>query len=463
MTRPLAGATQRAIAQVENATQHRSALRLLRKGASLTLVVLVAGAGISMLTHLFIARMIGQSEYGVYALMLSWTGVLAVVAQMGQDTSVVRFLPTYVARRQWSEARGLRRAIGTWVFVASVVIGGIGCAWVYGSRSAHSAAWSATFYIGFATLPLTTLLNQSSALLRALKHAAASSAYSSVVRRLVLVGVFGIAVLAGAHASAPLTALAAAIAMLIALALSSWHLRHRWPVEGKSAKPRYAARPWLAMGGKLGTVSIVMVAGRWLDVLILGAMVQPSLLGAYYAAVQIAAFAWYGAIAANVILAPMLAERYDAEDYVGLEVVARRGAWYSFLVALACAVVFVLVGRWALGLFGSGFEAGYVPMLILLLAYCVAGVLGDTPLLLSMTRYQLAGSAFAAAGMVAGGVVAVLLIPRFGAIGAALGALCSQIVWRALSLWFAITRLHVNTSIVHPRIRFAFSPIRRRQ
>jgi O-antigen/teichoic acid export membrane protein len=434
-------------------TTHASALRLLRKGASRTLVVLLAGAGISMLAHLLIARVIGQAEYGVYVLMLSWTGVLAVVAQMGQDTSVVRFLPTYVARGQWGEARGLRRAVGTWVFSAAVVIGGLGCAWVYGTRSAHSATWSATFYIGFAALPLTTLVDQNSAFLRALKHAAASSVYSSVLRKLVLIAALGVALLAGMHADARLAAFATALAILIALAASSWHLRHKWPAEAKSTEPNYTMRPWLIMGGKLGTMSVVIVAGRWLDVLILGAMVRPSLLGAYYAAVQIAALAWYGADAANVILAPMLAERYDAGDYQGLEAVARRAAWYSFLIALACAVLFALIGRWGLGLFGRGFEAGYVPMLILLLAYCTAGMLGDAPLLLSMTRYQLASSAFAAVGVAANCIVAILLIPRLGAVGAALGALSSQCVWRTLSLWFAVARLRINPSIVHWNIR----------
>ena len=430
-------------------------LRILRKGTSLTLVVLVSGAGISMLAHLFIARVIGQAEYGVYALMLSWTGVLAVVAQMGQDASVVRFLPTYVAYGQWGEARGLRRAIGTWVFLAAVAIGVLGCAWVYASRSAHSAGWSATFYIGFATLPLTTLLDQSSAFLRALKHAAASTVYSSVVRKLALIVVLGVAVLAGARADAPLAALATALAMPVALAASAWHLRHKWPAEAKLTIPSYTVRPWLLMGGKMGTMSIVIVAGRWLDVLILGAMVQPSALGAYYAAVQIAALAWYGANAANVILGPMLAERYDAKDHAGLEAVAQRAAWYAFLVALACVVLFALVGRWALGLFGSGFEAAYLPMLILLLAYCIAGALGDAPLVLSMTRYQLAGSLFSAAGVAANCIVAILLIPRFGAVGAAFGALSSQCVWRALSLWFAITRLHVNPSIARWRASIA--------
>jgi len=258
----------------------------------------------------------------------------------------------------------------------------------------------------------------------------------------------GVAVLAGAHADAPLAALASALAMFVAFVASAWHLHRRFPNEAKSVTPCYAVRPWLVMGGKLGVMSVVIVAGRWLDVLILGAMVNPALLGAYYAAVQIAAIAWYGANAANVILAPMLAERYDAHDFVGMEAVARRATWYSLLVALACTALFALVGRWALGLFGSGFEVAYMPMLILLLAYCIGGLLGDAPLLLSMTRYQLASSAFAAAGVVTNCLVAILLIPRFGATGAALGALSSQCVWRASSLWFAATRLRINPSLV---------------
>ena len=435
--------------QPRTAEGHDQSLRVLRKGACWTLLVAVAGAGVSMLAHLFIARVIGQAEYGIYALMLSWIGVLAVVAQMGQDASVVRFLPTYIARRQWGETRGLRRAIGTWVFLTALLAGGVGCLWVYRVGAAHSTAWRLTFYIGFATLPLTTQLDQNGAFLRALKHAAASTIYSSVVRKLALICVLGVAVLIGARADAPLAALATALGALIALALSAWHLRCKWPSEGKRAKPLYASRSWLVMGGKLGIMSTVIVAGRWLDVLILGAMVSPSVLGAYYAAVQIAALAWYGANAANVILGPMLAERYDAHDYRGLEAITRRAAWYAFLVALACAVLFALVGRWALGLFGSGFEVAYVPMLILLLAYCISGVLGDAPLLLSMTRYQLAGSLFSAVGVAANCIVAILLIPKFGAVGAALGALSSQCVWRLLALWFAIARLRVNPSIVH--------------
>lgn len=448
-------AARTAMSQPRAAEARDQGLRVLRKGASWTLLVAVTGAGVSMLAHLFIARVIGQAEYGVYALMLSWVGVLAVVPQMGQNASVVRFLPTYAARGQWAYARGLRRAIGAWVLFAALVVGSLGCVWVYEARSAHSASWSATFYIGFATLPLMTQLEQSGAFLRALKHAAASTVYYNLVRKLALIGGVGLAVLAGVSINAPMAALATALATLTALVLSAGYLRHKWPIAGKSAKPSYAMRSWFAMGCKLGIMSIVIVASRWLDVLILGAMVKPALLGAYYAAVQIAALAWYGADAANVILGPMLAERYDAHDYRGLEIVARRAAWYAFLVAVACAVVFTLVGRWALGLFGSGFEVAYAPMLILLLGYCVAGIFGDAPLVLAMTRYQMAASLFAAAAVVVNGVVAIILIPSLGPVGAAWAALSSLCAWRLLSLWFVVTKMHVNPSIVYRRAGIA--------
>lgn len=441
--------------QSQNAGTGGVSLRVLRRGTFWTFAVLVAGAGISVLTNLFIARVVGQGEYGVYALMLSWIGVLAVVAQMGQDSSVVRFLPTYVVRAQWAQARGLRRAVGTWVFLAAAAIAAVGCAWVFWSGPARSSSWNATFYVGFVMLPIMTLLDQNSAFLRALKHAVSSTIYTNVVRKLTLIGILGAGVFFGLHADAPLAAVSTGLGALVALALSTWHLGTKWPIEGKRVSPAYALRPWLTMGGKLGIISVVIVAGRWADVLILGAMVKPSLLAAYYAAVQVAALAWYGAGAANVILGPMLAERYDAEDYRGMGMVARRAAWYAFLVALSCTVVFALVGRWALGLFGNGFEVGYVPMLILLIAYCIAAALGDAPLVLAMTRYQLAGSIFSAAGVVADCVVAILLIPKFGPVGAALGAFSSQCVWRFLSLWFVVTRLHVNPSIVHFGIKYA--------
>src|SRR3546814_10023785 len=72
---------------------HASSLQLLKRGASGAFLVTVGGTGLSFLANLVMARVIGRHEFGVYALMFSWVSVLAVIAQAGQDISMIRLLP----------------------------------------------------------------------------------------------------------------------------------------------------------------------------------------------------------------------------------------------------------------------------------------------------------------------------------------------------------------------------------
>lgn len=426
---------------------------ILKRGASGALLVSIAGAGLGAIAHLIVARLIGQAEYGTYALMLSWVSVLAVVAQMGQDTSVVRFLPTYVLRAEWGAARGLHRAIGAWVFAISLLVACTGCMLVHWLGHSHAAAWHATFYIGFAMLPVLTQLQQSGAFHRAFKRAVASNVYIVVVRPVALLALLGVAVFAGTKLDAPIAAAAGAVATLLALIVSAWHLARAWPAPGKSVTPTYKLRPWLVVGAQLSVLSMVIIAGSRLDVLLLGALVDPLQVGAYYAAVQIAGFALYGMQAVSVVLAPMIAERYDAGDLVGVQAVARRATRYSVLAAVASAMFFALAGRWVLGWFGPGFDSAYVPLLILLLGYCLTSAFGEVGFLMSMTKYQKQVSLFVLVGIAVNCVATLLLVPRLGATGAAIGAVLSLAVWRWLALRFVIRRIGINPSLIGRRRR----------
>lgn len=436
---------------VANASGPAADFIILKRGASGALLVSIAGAGLGAIAHLIVARLIGQAEYGTYALMLSWVSVLAVVAQMGQDTSVVRFLPTYVLRAEWGTARGLHRAIGAWVFAISLLVACTGCLLVHWLGQSHTAAWRATFYIGFAMLPVLTQLQQSGALHRAFKRAVASNVYIVVVRPVALLALLGIAVLTGIKLDAPIATAVSAVAALLALVASAWHLARAWPAPGKSVTPTYRLRPWLVVGVQLSVLSMVIVAGSRLDVLLLGALVDPAQVGAYYAAVQIAGFALYGMQAVSVVLAPMIAERHDAGDLVGVQAVARRATRYSVLAAVASAVFFALAGRWVLGWFGPGFDSAYLPLLILLLGYCLTSAFGEVGFMMSMTKYQKQVSLFVLVGIAVNCVATLLLVPRLGATGAAIGAVLSLAVWRWLALRFVIRRIGINPSLVGRR------------
>jgi O-antigen/teichoic acid export membrane protein len=131
----------------------------------------------------------------------------------------------------------------------------------------------------------------------------------------------------------------------------------------------------------------------------------------------------------------------------GLQLVATRAARFSFAGALAVSLGFGVAGHWLLGLFGPGFDAAYVPLLILLCGYCATTSLGEVGFMLSMTRFQRRASMLVLVGVAANAAVAWLLVPSLGATGAAIGAVASLLVWRALA-WRAVrARLGIDPSI----------------
>lgn len=417
---------------------------LMHRGASGALAVSVAGTALGFVIHVVVARLIGKADYGVYVLMLSWIGVLATVAQAGQDINVVRFLPTYVLRGEWGRARGLRRGIGLLVLGISVVMGLAGCVIVYVSRAHHSSAWGTTFYIGFAMLPILTQLQQSGAMHRAFKRAASSNAYNLIVRPLVLIALLPLLVLVFHRIDAPLAAAASALAALVALAVSAWHLSRAWPSAGTHVRPEYRLGEWMRLGVQLSAFSIIWVVGYRVDVLVLGGLLGAGDVGPYYAATIMAAVSTYALNAVNVALGPMIAERYDANDLPGLRAICRRAAHISFAGALVAWVLIAVLGRWALGLFGRGFESAYVPLLILAAGGTLASIFGPVDAILALTKYQKQISLFVVVGVLVNSLVTIALVPHLGPTGAAIGFAVAIIVWRSMAFWFAVVHLGIN-------------------
>ncbi len=421
--------------------------RLLRRGASGAFIVSVVGTALGLLANLVMARLIGRAQYGIYALMFSWVSVLVMVAQAGQDISIIRFLPGYIQDNAWGKVRGLRIGVGLFVLATSICVAITGCVVVHVVGANHSASWRDTFYIGFAMLPILTQLQQSSAMHRAFKRPVITGMYSTVMRPVNLLILLGIASIVATRRDAPVVAVCTALAALLALLASGWHLTRAWPTPGRGARPGYEARRWVAVGGQLSLLSIITVGGARLDVMLLGAIMGTGDVGPYYAAIKMAGFAFFATQAVNVVLAPMIAERYDARDMHGLQSVAVQGARIGLAGALCVALFCAIAGKWVLGLFGHDFGVAYVPLLILLLGYCASTCFGEVGFMLSMTKYQRQASFFVLIGIAVNCIVAVMLVPRLGATGAAIGASLSLFIWRGLAWRFVTTRIGIEPSV----------------
>ena len=431
-----------------DATERLALMDFIRRRASSSFFIKVLGAGVGFLVHLATARSVGVAEYGTFALMLSWIGVLAVVAQFGLDNGVLHFLPTYVVREQWGLIRGLRRGSGFLVLGVALLISCAGMIFVHWHFGQKSLVLIRTFDVGFLMLPLLALLQQSGALHRALKHAAESDLYVSIVRPLgLLVLVVLLYVLAPTLLRAPVVAALSLVSTVVAVVWSSLRLRVHWPPLARDTRPEYQMSAWVRVGAQLSVLSVMQVTSISMGSLVIGAFLGAERVGPYYAAVQLAMFGSFGLNAINTILAPVISEHYAAGRLDLLAHLMQRAARMTFVSTTVLAAGLALFGRYVLVLFGPGFSVAYVPLLVLLVGEWLNTCAGSVGFLLTMTRFQKQAPWIFLCGAVASLVLAVLLVPLWGLTGMAVATVAGWSVWNLVALAYVYKKLHINPTV----------------
>ncbi len=427
-----------------------AAARLLRRGASGALLVQVGGAGFSLIVNVLLARLVGKSQYGIYAYAMSWVSVLVVLALLGQSSSVVRFVPVYLHRKEWDTLRGLRRGASGIVLAGSVVIMLVGAAVVFALRNRMGNATLQTMLAGFLLLPLLAQLGLNGGFFRGYKRAVSAGAYNSLVRPVFFIAlVLALALPLGLRLTARDIMLANVIAALAAVGCSEWQLSRGWPAAAKRVKPSYDSRAWFKLGRQLFLLAAIGIVSNRVDVLILGGFAGADEVGPYYAAVRLAAIAAYGLTAVNTILAPMIAESYAVEDHATMAKLVHHAAKLTFVVTVTVGIGIAVAGYWVLGLFGKGFaEAAFIPLLIILAGQCISAAAGPVGFLMTMTRYERQASWFMALAATLNIVLSVALIPLFGLVGAAIASAAGIVAWNLSGLLFVRSRLDVNPTVL---------------
>src|SRR4026209_2272899 len=95
-------------------------------GAAVALAIRVVSAVIGFLSQILLARWLGASSFGVLTALLVWVNVLGTVSTLGFATSVLRFLPHYIAQHALPLARGFHRTGMLVALLAGAAIGGLG-------------------------------------------------------------------------------------------------------------------------------------------------------------------------------------------------------------------------------------------------------------------------------------------------------------------------------------------------
>jgi O-antigen/teichoic acid export membrane protein len=404
------------------------------RGSSLMLVGRVMAMGVGFLTQVIVVRHLAKSDYGGFAYALAAALLLQSVLALGADRTDTRFLAKYEHERDHA------RLLGVIVFEAATVLvlgtAAIVAVWAFRTplegSSAGMNAGTGVFVALIALAPIQAL-----DVMVVNVFAVFASPWSVFFRRYVLepglrfvvavalvVAGGGVAFLAVGYLAAGVLGVSIYLVLLVRL------LRRRGFLPPRSLPHvTIPARELLAFSLPLLFTNLVVVAGTELAAVALGHYRDAADVASFRAIQPFAALNLVVFISFTTLFTPAAARLQARGNTAGLRTLYWQSAcWVAVLTFPVLCVTTALAHQLTVDAIGERYAGSAVYLALLAIGFYVNAAFGFNGITLQMlgrVRYVFVMNVVVLAWLVGANL---LLVPRWGALGAAIAVLSTVIV-----------------------------------
>ena len=400
-------------------------------------------AGATLLITILLSRLLGSDGFGVYATVLSLTLLIAGLAQAGSAQLLVREVPiigdTGAALRLTVSILGLILALAGLLYIIMSVVD-------------PKTASYAPLHIALIVF-MTVILTASSAAIRGFKHVLAGQMADTLIRPLALLGVlavfwwtsqpFGFGQALWFYSAALAGALAVNCVILFKIMMSA---RKR----STAVQPMTTGQAAKALLG-LSLLGWFAAINTQLPPYLSGTLAGPEQAGLFKVAMQFAALLTMGLSAVEFAQGPHYSLAYKAGDRLAMHQLLQRSCRFGTVIAVPSGLVLFFAAGWIVDLlFGNEFASAATAVQILALGTMANALTGNIGILLiacNAERVLAFSSGLAIAVLVA---CCFLLIPQYGATGAAIGFASGLVTRNLINAIIAVRRTGI--------IAFPFAP-----
>ena len=421
--------------------------KLLAKGAIGALLVQGVGALLVLLADVFLARLLGVSQFGLYSEVMAWMFMFVLFGTLGFNHALLRYVPTYIAHHAWADLRGILKRSSTWTALASlamviVIMLSLG---VFRSSDAIFVAVA----IALVGLPFQVLAGLRQATLRGLHQTVRALTPELIIRPAALLMLLGVVAAFWESFGAAQAIFLNLVAVLLAFMVGVVWQRRYLPGEVAGAEAVYHDREWFAVAWPLLVlVCLQALESSRTDIMLLGLLVNEKAAGIYAAANRLAEIILMIIASANAVAASLMARLHATGERQELQQLVSMATAGVLLAALPISVLLVIFGHDILRLFGTEFVSGYLPLTILLAAQLVVAMAGSVMLLLTLTGHQSEAAIHMAWGVVLKLILSLVLIPNYGMMGAAVATFCGALLWNIRMLQLVRRTVGVDPSVI---------------
>ena len=377
----------------------------------------VGGAGMGFVFNVILARLLGAQGAGIYYLALAVTGIGALVSTVGIPDALLKFIAAHATHEEWDKVAEVYRQgvkISTVAAVAcTALLVGI-APWLSESVFGDPALTNPLRIMVLAVLPMTLITLHGMAL-KSLKRVLTGTFVEGFGISLISLPLLLVLGRSLGVSGAVLAYVLAAVAVFVA----GVHFWRRATPHLKGLRGSFETRALLVTSLPMLWIESMDVVVQQAGILLLGVWASTAEVGIYGAIARLVIVITFVFSTVKSVVGPRFAEMYARGDTGGIGVLARNTSTFLVLFALPVVVPLLIVPEWVLGLFGPGFAAGGTALAIFAVGHFFRVVLSPSGYLLMMTGHEkLLRNTVVACGAL-NIVLSVVLIPRYGMVGAA--------------------------------------------
>lgn len=404
----------------------------------------VLSLSLSLAVAILLARILGPAAFGQYAYVMSLMTILSLPLDSGIRQLVTREVAVYHREENWALLQGVQRRTHQWILLTAA---GIGV--VLGAIAASRATWTPNdrwtlIIAGLSLLPFLGLNAHRGATLRGLGYI-----FQAHLPDLLAKPGFALTIvvllLTSGYLNPATAILGHTMGAALAFAIGAVLLRRRWPVEARGKQPVFRSSAWAAAWIPFTLLVGTSLLNNQIGILLIGWLSDDEEVAALRVAIQGAQLVLFPLVVANMVIGPHIARTHRDGNQQRLQQLSRQSARGALLVAAPVALPMIFFGTSIVAfVFGIDYvELTVTPLATLATAQLVSVAFGSAGLFLNMSgleRYSLFGLIIA---LFLNLIFAIILIPNYGATGAALAAAIGLIttniihafnVWRHLKL-----------------------------
>ena len=417
---------------------------IARRMASTAFMIRVVSAGIIYISQILLARWMGSFEFGVYVYVWTWLVLVAGLAPLGIAYSSQRFIPEYTAAKDRERLRGFLTGSRLLSFGLGLGASGIGLVSVFLLGDLIDPHYQTPFLIALACVPAFTLSSAQDGVARSYNWIFVALVPGFVAQPILVLAIIVTEHFEGFDVNATVAMAATAVAIWATVIVQTLVLQRRLRTQVEVGPVRYEFGHWFKTALPIFLVDGFYFLLTYTDILVLKAYVDPSQIGIYYAATKtlvLISFIYYA-------LSASFAHRFSEAHFAGrrdkLEAFIRDATRWTFWPSLAAALLLLALGQPILMLFGEEFTAGYPLLFVLVIGLLARASIGPGERLLIMVGEQRLCALIYAAAFVTNLVLCLVMVPKFGLMGAAASTATALIVESVLLFVMTKRRLGLH-------------------